>query len=502
MEDDAKIYIGGEVFVRDMHTVVLAGRNPRNRDLAISLIASASPVPLSGLGRKLPHYHKYSYLVFEGNEPLNIAKGKWPVLDSPMTVHLSDADENALNAGMGELQKREPLATLPPVFSQKNMIETVRFLSSDALGGRGFGSEGLLQASEYIAQKFFKAGLAHAGDADTTYFQSWNDPEHHVEMRNVIGAIPGNNPEMLNQSVIVGAHYDHLGHGWPDVMTGNEGMVHPGADDNASGISVLLELARVLGESFMPDRTIVFAAFSGEEAGKKGSMFYVQNEKRYPVDKSIAMLNLDTVGRLRANRIMVLGTESAREWAHIFRGAGFVTGVETSMITEALDSSDHTSFHTAGIPAVQLFTGPHQDYHRPSDTFERIEAEGLVKVAEVAKEVIEYLAKRKEPLTFNAGPESTQGHTGDTGRKASLGIIPDFTYKGQGCRLSGVVKVSPAEECGLREGDIIRSINGLPVSSLKDLSGVLKSLNPGDRMEIIFLRDGREMKVVGEAGAK
>jgi hypothetical protein len=309
-EDTERIHIGGGVFVRGMHTCVLAGRNPRNRDLSLSLIASGSPLSLSGLSRKLPHYHKYSYLVFKGDEPSIVAKGKWPVFDSPLTVHLSEVKGHASKAGMGELKKREPLASLPPVFSRKNMNETVRFLTSDALGGRGFGSESLIHASEYIARKFSEAGLMRAGDTDTTYFQLWNDPEHNVEMRNVIGIIPGNNPELHRQSVVVGAHYDHLGHGWPDVRSGNEGRVHPGADDNASGIAVLLELARVLAESFLPERTIVFAAFSGEEAGKKGSLFYVHNEKRYPVDRNIAMLNLDTVGRLRANRLMVLDISS------------------------------------------------------------------------------------------------------------------------------------------------------------------------------------------------
>lgn len=500
--DTEMIHIGGGVFVRGMHTFVLAGRNPQNRDLSLSFIASGSPDALSGLGRKLPHYHKYSYLVFEGDEPSNVAKGKWPVFDSPLTVYLSEAKGHTSKPGMGELNKREPLASLPPVFSLKNMDETVRFLTSDNLDGRGFGSEGLMHASEFIARKFSEAGLTHAGDTDTTYFQSWNEPEHNVEMRNVVGIIPGNNPELSRESVVVGAHYDHLGHGWPDVRSGNDGMVHPGADDNASGIAVLLELARVLGESFLPERTVVFAAFSGEEAGKKGSLFYVRNEKRYPVDRCIAMLNIDTVGRLRENRLMVLGSESAREWVHIFRGAGFMAGVETAMVTEPLDASDHTSFLRAGVPAVQLFAGPHQDYHRPSDTFERIETEGLVKVAEVAKEVIEYLANRKEPLTPAAAPESTEGHTEDSERKVSLGIIPEFTFKGQGCRLSGVVEHSPAEECGLREGDIIKSVNGQPVSSLNDLSGVLRSLKPGDKMEIIFLRDGREMKVLAEAGSK
>ena len=147
-------------------------------------------------------------------------------------------------------------------------------------------------------------------------------------MKNVIGIIPGKNPALQGQSVVIGAHYDHLGLGWPDAREGQKGKVHPGADDNASGVAVLIELARVLAKAPQPDRTIVFVAFSGEEAGKRGSQHYVANEKNYPADKCIGMVNLDTVGRLGKGKLLVLGAGSAKEWVPIFRGAGFVTGVE------------------------------------------------------------------------------------------------------------------------------------------------------------------------------
>ena len=133
-------------------------------------------------------------------------------------------------------------------------------------------------------------------------------------------------------------------------------------------MAVLIELARVFSKDMKPARSIVFAAFTGEEAGKKGSKYYTANEKRYPIQQTVAMLNLDTVGRMQKNRLLILGAGSAREWAHIFRGAGYLAGTEVEAITEELDSSDQKSFQEAGVPAVQLFTGPHEDYHRPTDT--------------------------------------------------------------------------------------------------------------------------------------
>ncbi len=332
-----------------------------------------------------------------------------------------------------------------------------------------------------------------------SYFQTWEaqggDPPRTVVLRNVIGVIPGNDRALRSQSVVVGAHYDGLGLGWPDVRQGNRGRIHCGADDNASGVAVLLELARTLRQQMKPDRTVVFVAFTGEEAGKRGSRHYVSHSRHYPVSKTIGMINLDTVGRLDSGKLLVLGGESAREWVHIFRGAGYVTGVEVEMVSQPLDSSDQTSFHEAGVPAVQLFSGPHLDYHCPGDTADKIDADGLVKVAAVAREAVEYLAGRKEPLQSILQGDRASEDGAARGRKVQLGTIPDYAYQGKGCRISGVVPGAPAEACGLVAGDIIIRVGTAAVHNLSDLSRILRSLSAGDKVAITFLRDNREMTV-------
>jgi hypothetical protein len=496
--DQSSIQINKNKISKEKHTVVFSMKNPGNKDMAILFIASDLTEALPGLGRKLPHYHKYSYLVFEGDEPVNIIKGRWPVLHSPMTAILPDKDGKVVYVGMGTLNRSEPLTTLPTVFSAERMMETNKFLSSDELKGRGLGTGELEHAAEFIAGKFQEAGLTPGGDSEGSFFQGWKDPELSVTMKNVIGVIPGGRPEKSDQSVVIGAHYDHIGTGWPDVREENKGKVHPGADDNASGVAVLIELARVLGKELKPDRTLVFVAFTGEEAGRKGSKYYVANEKQFPAKKCIGMINLDTVGRIGKKKLLVLGAGSAKEWIHIFRGAGFVTGVEIETVPEGLDSSDNISFEEIGVPAIQLFSGPHLDYHRPTDTADKIDPQGFVKVASIAKEAIEYLAKREEPLTSTIIHEEQPESSTKKERKVSLGIIPDFAYSGKGCRLSGVMPGSPAEKSGLREGDIVVQVNDNPVHSLKDLSNILKSLKPGNKVSIIFMRDGKEMNVESE----
>jgi hypothetical protein len=259
-------------------------------------------------------------------------------------------------------------------------------------------------------------------------------------------------------------------------------------------VAVLIELARLLSGSFKPDRSIVFIAFTGEESGRLGSRHYVGNEKRYPAAKCIGMVNLDTVGRLGNRKLLVLGAGSAREWEHVLRGAGAVAGVAVEMVAEDLDSSDQKSFEEAGVPAVQLFSGPHPDYHRPGDTIEKVDAQGLVKVAAVTRNVVEYLANAEAALT-SAGKEPTKAGEPKKERRVSIGTIPDFAYKGDGVRLSGVVPGSPAEDAGMKEGDVIIKLDETPIRTLKDFSEVLKSSNPGDRKTVVYMREGKEKKV-------
>ncbi len=306
--DQRGVHIGQTEIPRENHSVVLTARHPENKDLSLTWVASDLPEALPGLGRKLPHYHKYSYLGFEGKEPANMAKGRWPVIDSPMTVFLPLRDGTIPKVEMGELASREPLAILPPVFSRKRMMETIRFLSSDTLRGRGVGTEGLDRAAEFIAERFQEAGLKPAGDGEGGYFQIWEgrggEPERKVRMRNVIGVIPGE----------------------------------------------------------MPDRE-----------------------------------------------------------------------------------------------------GPMTATLRPAGEAEIIQ-------------------KREQQV--------------------SLGTIPDFAFSGDGYRLSGVVRGSPAEACGLKQGDVIVRIGSSAVRDVRDLSDILKSLNPRDRITITFLREGEEMIVVAEVVEK
>ena len=483
-----QVKVGPGQTSRDQHAFAWVTRidGEDNKSYPRALITADLPAALPGLGRKIPHYHKYSYLGFEGDEPQNRLKGRWPVTDSPMSVVFSKNAEPA--------QMKKAVALVEPVspFDAQRMLQSVKFLSDEKMQGRGMGSAGLDEAAEYIAAAFKQAGLKPAGD-NAGYFQHFDaigEDGNSKPLKNVVAVISGRHPKLSSENLVIGAHYDHLGLGWPDVRQDNKGKVHHGADDNASGIAVMLELARVMGRS-QPDRNILFVAFSGEEAGRLGSKHYAKHATEYPVEKSIGMLNLDTVGRLFDKQLMVLGADSATEWPHIFRGIGFVTGIQTVMVSEPLDASDQISFHEAGVPAVQLFSGPTLDYHRPGDTADKIDADGLVKVAEVSKQVVEYLASREQPMTITLANAKKPAQAKGPGRKVSLGTIPDFTFQGEGYRLDGVTPGSPAEQAGLQKLDIIVQINEQKISGLRDISKALKSLTVGDEIELTYLRNNQ-----------
>jgi aminopeptidase N len=500
--DQESLQIGTSTISLENHSLVFTGRNPGNQDAALLFVTTDSPKALKGLSRKLPHYHKYSYLAFRGDEPQNIAKGRWPVTDSPMSIFLPNEKGTSLNVEKGKLNKRKSLAPVSQNFSTERMMKTINFLSSDEMKGRALGSQELDRAAEYIAQQFREAGLKPADHVGDNYFQIWEENDRagqRMLMKNVVGVIPGKKPEWSSQSVVVGAHYDHLG---TEVIQDEKVQIYHGADDNASGIAVITEIARVLGKTMNPDRSLIFIAFTAEESGRKGSKYYVAHQQRYPKEGIIGMLNFDTVGRLNKNGLLILGSGSAKEWEHIFKGSGHMTGVGIELVSDELDSSDQKSFQEGGIPAVQFFSGPHLDYHRPTDTGDKIDTDGLIKVASVAKEVIEYLAKRREPLTATIIPVQKTASELEKERKVSFGVIPDFGHKGEGCRVSGVVQNSPAEKAGLVKGDIIIQINKTPVRKLKDLSDILKALQPGDKISITYIRKGKEMTAESEVSVR
>ncbi|MBC6961989.1 MAG: M20/M25/M40 family metallo-hydrolase, partial [Nitrosomonas sp.] len=472
-------------------------------------VASDQPAAITELARKLPHYRKYSYLVFEDSgkseELNNINKGQWPVTRSPLTQLVKQKDDASFTSShTGTLAPRHALAELPPLFSENRMLEDITLLASEVFKGRELGSPELDKAAEYIAQQFQQAGLQPGGESGS-YFQIWQQdvgaPKGKITLRNVIGILPGTNPQLAEQSLVIGAHYDHLGLGWPDVRAANRGKIHYGADDNASGVAVMLELSLHIATRWQPQRTIIFAAFTGEESGLLGSTHYLGNPSGYPTEKIITMLNLDTVGRLGNNPVTVFGTGTASELVHVFRGAGFVTGIPVNTVANDFGSGDQTAFIKAGIPAVQFFGSAHEDYHAPGDTADKIDAAGLIKVAAILKEGAEYLANRLEPLTvtLDAGNRSSDmpqatAQTRDK-RKIIIGTVPDFSWQGEGVRVDDILPNSPAQQAQLQQGDILIRLAGQPVTDLKSYADILRVLKAGEKIELQLRRE-KDIKTI------
>jgi aminopeptidase N len=498
-----KITINGEQFIRQKHSILLTARHPDNEHQTLVWLAADNSAAVPGLTRKLPHYSKYSYLAFQGSEPTNIAKGQWDIRDSPMTHWFAYDDKQLPEEITSSLAERQALAQLPPVFSRERMMKDIEFMASEKMAGRELGSKELDTVAGYIAREFREAGLKPGGDKGESYMQRWQHDfggkKGKLALKNIIGIIPGKDPAYAKQSVIISAHYDHLGKGWPDVHKGDEGKVHHGADDNASGVAVMLELARQIAPQWEPKRAIVFIAFTGEEAQRVGSKYYVKNAVRYPAKKAIGVINLDTVGRLGKNPLTVFGVGSAREWVHIFRGVGFVTGIKINSVNNDFGFSDQKSFLEVGVPGVQLFGSVHQDYHRPSDTGDKIDADGLIKVATVLKEAVEYLANREEPMnvTIEGSTSNKQQKPSkpSPGRKVSLGTVPDFQYQGEGVRITGTVDGSPAQKAGLQEGDILTRIGNTAIGNLGDFARELRAMKPGDETTVQYTRDGKTKSV-------
>ncbi|MBN2185587.1 MAG: M20/M25/M40 family metallo-hydrolase [Candidatus Krumholzibacteriota bacterium] len=496
--EKSSVSFGTKEMEKSNNSFIIAVRHPENPASVAVWLTIGDDEAVDGLSRKLPHYGKYSYLAFEGSAPDNILKGNWQAADSPLFVKLSSDDDSGPAAA--KIPERKPLAEIPQSFSAERMLGDVIYLASEELKGRGPGTEGIESAARFIADNFRKAGLKPGSD-DGTFFQEWEGitgpGEKKGHLRNVIGVVPGSDKGKEGKSVLICAHYDHLGLGWPDHRAGNEGKVHYGADDNASGVAVMLELARYFGRETRPERTLVFAAFTCEEDHLRGSGYYVKNYKQFPPGKTIGVINLDTVGRLFGKKVLVIGSSSAGEWKYIFQGSGYVTGVDVEIVSQDLDSSDQCSFIEAGIPAVQLFSGVHSDYHTPEDTPEKIDPDGMVSIASLAREAVLFLAERKEPMVFTGkdGTAGIQGKSPAAARKAGTGSMPDFTYSGEGVRLGEVKDGSPAGSAGLKKGDIIVMAGGSEVKGLREYSEILKRYQPGDEVEFVILRGQERISV-------
>ena len=405
----------------------------------------------------------------------------------------------------GELRgwQRQSEGTACPKYERQlgTPIETVRFLADDALGGRLAGSPGERCAGDFIAAMFASLGLEPAGSDG--YFQELplasaatpHAPAGHG--RNVLGLLRGRASGGEESAVIVGAHYDHLGLGAFGSAAG-PGEIHNGADDNASGVAALLAAARVLAEGARPERSVLFIAFTGEEAGLIGSAYYVAHPS-FPLENTVAMINLDMVGRLEEGELIVYGVGTAAEWRETMPAANEGPQISLEYEESGFGPSDHTSFYAVGIPVLHLFTNVHADYHSPTDDAEKIDAAGLGRVAELTANVAGLLSNRSRRLTVVTGV-GERGQPAARGSGAWLGTVPDFTPVELGVLLANVTADSPAESGGLQRGDILIGLGGHEVADLQGFTDALNAHQPGDRVVLRYIRDGVERETTVELG--
>jgi hypothetical protein len=388
-----------------------------------------------------------------------------------------------------------PTPPPPPITA----LDDIRYLSADRLSGRMTGSTGADSAAAYLARRFEQVGLqSAAGGWYQTFTVAKEAPvaQHaHVgglRARNVIGLLPGRDPVLRNETVIVGAHYDHLGlGGFGSLDPDSTGKVHNGADDNASGAAMLLRIAERLADS-PPARTVLFIAFSGEELGLLGSAHYVR-QPIYPLGGTLAMLNLDMVGRMRDKRLIVYGARTAKEFPALLDSLNWYAGFDLKVQgNDGYGPSDQSSFYAAGLPVLHLFTDLHEDYHRTTDDWEKINLDGFDRVTTFAVGLVTALANRPNRLTRVEAPQPAVPSTGATaatpGYGAYLGTIPDMTENPGGVRLVGVRAGSPAEKAGLRGDDVITRIGAMEVPDLQAMTDALRSHKPGDTVDIVVRR--------------
>ncbi|PYV09411.1 MAG: aminopeptidase [Acidobacteria bacterium] len=316
------------------------------------------------------------------------------------------------------------------------------------------------------------------------------------EVRNVVALLPGSDPRLAGETVILGAHYDHLGFGGRSSMAPQlTGQIHNGADDNASGTAGLIELAAAFAADPGPRRrAYLFIAFAAEELGLNGSAYYVKNPAR-PIEKAVAMLNMDMIGRVRGNAITVGGVGTSPQFRELVARAATEAGLELKTSQSGYGSSDHSSFYSKNVPVLFFFSGLHADYHRPSDDWEKINAEGATRVLGMVAAIAARLNGADERPAFTKVAEPAGGGQlrGGSGYGAYFGSIPDMSDEVKGVRFADVRPGSPAAKAGLRAGDVMVQFAGREIRNLEDFTYMLRTHKPGETVEVTVLRDGKPL---------
>ena len=417
----------------------------------------------------------------------------------------------------GACHNTAPVVTSTPATPDAHRMQRdIVYLAADQLEGRGTGTAGNDSAAAYIARRDAALHLrpllrdtsrsecrrAATPESCGTYLQRFiaRGPElahsghpDGVATQNVVALVPGRDPALAGQYVVIGAHFDHLGRSTIGAMDPEAGdAIRNGADDNASGTAAVLELARLLA-AHPTRRSVVIANFSGEELGLLGSQWFVEHSP-VPLDSVDAMINFDMVGRLKNDRLIVYGVNTAAEMPAIVRGANVAPLFDLKAVGDGYGPSDQSSFYAKGVPVLHFFTDLHEDYHRATDDAWKIDSIGAARVVAMAERVVRDIADRDARLTpvRVAAPAPMTSGSSSQGSNVYLGSIPDMSGGDDaGLRLSGVRAGSPADLGGLQAGDVIVEFGGKPVKDLYSYSGALYAHKPGDAVEVVYLRGGQ-----------
>lgn len=379
-----------------------------------------------------------------------------------------------------------------------NIKDDVAYLASDALEGRQTGSDGEQKAAEYISERFKSLGLQPKGT--NNYFQTFSfrpktDPHQAVNYTvkdgdstitgtNVIGYIDNK----AEHTIIIGAHYDHLGLGAEGSLHRGETAIHNGADDNASGVAVLLNLASKLKTGNIKNNYL-FMAFSGEEMGLLGSNYFVKNPT-IDTKKANYMINMDMVGRLKQDSTLAVygvGTSPILKQTLKAHNDSFKLVQKES----GVGPSDHTSFYNADIPVLHFFTGQHEDYHKPGDDVEKLNYEGMQTISNYIFEVITDLDNNGK-LPFRA----TKNESDAVPKfEVGLGVTPDYLFDGKGMRIDGTRADTPATNAGIQKGDIVIKMGDNDISDMMSYMQALSTYKKGDTTKVVVNRSGEEVEV-------
>jgi len=341
--------------------------------------------------------------------------------------------------------------------------------------------------------------------ASLTYQENLTKTRRTVS--NVVGVLRGADPAKAGEALVVGAHYDHLGiSGRFSLSQNSTGQIHNGADDNASGTAALIEIARLAARNRESlSRSMVFVAFAGEELGLLGSRNYL-DDPAFPTDQTVAMINLDMVGRSNG-RILVNGLESAPDLKDELNAAAEGRSIRVAPTgggSASSGASDHLNFELQRIPSIFFFSGLHADYHRPTDDWEKVDAAGGAAVAGLAYALAERIANRPDRVAFVRRPAAAGAAAaggGGGGYGPYFGSVPDFAEgEVEGVKFADVREGSPAALAGLRKDDVMIAFDSEPIRTLYDFTFALREKRPGDRVEVVVMRDGREVRALVELG--